>query len=139
MSVKRIGNYELTQKLGEGSFALVFRGIHIVSKSEVAVKVIPIEKLGNDPRLHQNLMSEIAIMRDYIHEGICRLFESFSSKSSIYLVLEYCAGGDLQKYIRKNGRLNEYISVRRFLKQLADGLKFLHDKNIIHRDIKSQV
>lgn len=131
------GNYKLTQKLGKGSFASVFKAIDERTGEIVAIKVISIERLGNDQRLHQNLMSEIDIMKNYIHPCICQLHENFSNSKHISLVIQYCAGGDLQKFIRKSTRLSEGLT-RKFLVQLAAGLEFLHEKNIIHRDIKSQ-
>ncbi len=134
-----VGQYCLFQKLGKGSFANVYKAYHVVNKKEFAIKVISLDKLGNDERLHQNLLSEIGIMRDYHHESIVLLVEHFTSANRIYLVLEFCAGGDLQKFIRKHTRLDEIKCVRRFIFQLASGLDFLHKKNIIHRDIKSQV
>lgn len=130
-------NYKLTQKLGKGSFASVYKAVDERTGETVAIKVISIERIGNDQRLHQNLMSEIDIMKNYKHSCICQLRENFSSSKHISLVLQYCAGGDLQKFIRKTTRLSESVT-RKFLVQLAAGLGFLHEKNIIHRDIKSQ-
>ena len=83
----------------------------------------------------ENLEQEIAIMRDYLHGNIVQLFEHFSSQRYIYLVLELCPGGDLSKFIKKRGRLDEPVA-HVFLKQITDGLKFLQSKNVIHRDLK---
>ena len=90
-------------------------------------------KVG-DPKL---IEQEIAIMRKYshLHENIVQYFEHFSSQRHIYLVLEFCPGGDLSKYIKTRGRLTEEIA-RGFLKQISNGLHFLHSKNIMHRDLK---
>jgi serine/threonine-protein kinase ULK2 len=133
-----VGNYELVSKIGKGSFASVYKARNIKTGTVVALKVITIERLGEDERLHQNLTSEIEIMRDYNHTNICLLHEHFNTKKHINLVIEFCAGGDLQKYIRGKGRLREAVS-RKFIAQLADGLEFLHSKSVVHRDIKSQV
>ena len=133
-----LGNYTLHSKLGKGSFANVYKASSNINGRDFAIKVISIEKLGSDPRLHQNLTSEIEIMRDYNHVGICRLFEHFTTPKHINLVIEYCAGGDLQKFIKRHTKLSNIVT-KTFLKQLAFGLQFLHQKNIIHRDIKSQV
>lgn len=138
MPTQCVGNYELVSKIGKGSFASVYKARNINTGALVALKVIALERLGEDERLHQNLTSEIGIMRDYNHTNICLLHEHFNTKKHINLVIEFCAGGDLQKYIRSKGRLREIVS-RSFIAQLADGLDFLHSKNVVHRDIKSQV
>ena len=90
-------------------------------------------KVG-DPKL---IEQEIAIMRKYshLHENIVQYIEHFSSQCHIYLVLEFCPGGDLSTHIKARGRLTEEIACG-FLKQISNGLHFLHSKNIMHRDLK---
>ena len=134
---KTVGNYIIDGKIGSGSYAQVFKGIHKVTGELYAVKVIAKEKLGNDERLYTNLESEILIMRDYIHVNVVRLFENMTSGRNIYLILEFCPGGDLTKYIKKSHHLSEGVS-RNFMLQLIDGLTFLHTNRVIHRDIKPQ-
>ena len=87
-----------------------------------------------DPKLVER---EISIMQKYshLHANIVQYYEHFGSQRHIYLVLELCPGGDLFKYIKRRGHLNEAVA-RGFLKQVSDGLQFLHSKNIIHRDLK---
>ena len=87
--------------------------------------------------MYANLESEITIMRDYIHPNVVRLFENLTSGRHIYLILEYCPGGDMTKYIRKHHHLTEPVAKGFFL-QLLDGLSFLHSKRVIHRDLKPQ-
>ena len=133
-----IGEFKIGTKIGEGSFAKVYEGVHLPSQINYAIKVIPYDKLGSDSKLQQSIISEVSIMRNFQHQSICRLFESFHSSSRIYLVLELCLGGDLQTFIREKTRLDEYQYVRTFLSQLVSGLSFLHANGVIHRDIKSQ-
>ena len=169
-TTKVVGNYELTSKLGSGSYAQVYKSTNLKTGEHYAIKAISkgtkyslynlpqhdhlsiqrhsftpypsftfsfvtiTEKVG-DPKLMENLEQEIAIMRDYLHENIVQLFEHFSSQRYIYLVLELCPGGDLSKYIKKRGRIDEVVT-HGFLKQISDGLQFLQSKNVIHRDLK---
>jgi len=135
-----LGSYKLLKKLGEGAFAKVYSAQHQQQTSVTyAVKVMLKSRLDSDERLSKALANEIEIMRDFNHAGICRLFEHFSTEQHICLVIEYCGGGDLKKYLKKNGgKLNEVL-VRKFTTQLAEGLQFLHAREVIHRDIKSQV
>ena len=87
----------------------------------------------------QNLDVEISILQNFQHSTIVKMFSVLKSKEHIYLFLEYCAGGDLQRLIRSRstGRLTERLA-RRLFKDLTSGLKFLHEKDVIHRDIKPQ-
>ena len=117
-----------------GSYAQVYKCVNLKSRECFAIKAISREKIG-DPKLMENLEQEISIMRDYHHENIVQLFEHFSSTRYIYLVLELCPGGDLSKYIKKCSRLDE-SAAQGFLLQLAKGLCFLQQNNVIHRDLK---
>jgi serine/threonine-protein kinase ULK/ATG1 len=91
---KTVGNYTLVEKLGQGSYATVYKGYHKVNGGDYAVKVISRQRIGNE-KLQRNLEQEISIMKDISHENVVRLFGTFTSKNNIYLVLEYCGGGDL--------------------------------------------
>lgn len=131
---KTVGDYILKEKIGKGSYADVYRGIHKVSRMSYAIKTIFKENLS-DPKLLMGLESEIKIMREFKHVNIVQMHEYFSSEKNFYLVLELCEGGDLSKYIKKNKRLSERVA-HSFLLQLAEGLSFLQEKNFIHRDLK---
>ena len=73
------------------------------------------------------------------HPHIVNLYETIKrpEKSRIYLVLEYCSGGDLSRFVKKNGRLGE-DKVLYFMRHLCSGLKHLRSLNLMHRDLKPQ-
>jgi serine/threonine protein kinase len=75
-------------------------------------------------------------MKAMQHENIVLLYDVIVGTEYIYMILEYCDGGDFSEYLKGN-RLSEDVA-RLFLRQLAAGLKFLHSRNIIHRDLKPQ-
>jgi len=56
----------------------------------------------------------------------------------IYLILEYCRGGDLHAYLQRHKRVSETVA-KHFIRQLASGLQMLRDNNVVHRDLKPQV
>lgn len=132
---KTVGDYQLREKIGRGSFAEVYMGFNMPEGKKYAIKVISRELINSEPKLASGLESEIRIMEEFVHPHIVRLFRHFSSEKNFYLVLEFCAGGDLSKYIRKKQRLTEPVALR-FLHQIAEALSFLKEKNFIHRDLK---
>jgi serine/threonine-protein kinase ULK/ATG1 len=131
---KSVGDYILREKIGKGSYADVYKGVHKNTGIKYAIKTIFKENLS-DPKLLMGLESEIKIMREFAHENIVKLYEYFSSEKNFYLVLELCEGGDLSKYIKKSKRLSERVS-HSFMLQIVNGLTFLQDKSFIHRDLK---
>lgn len=130
-----IGDYIVGPRIGSGSFAVVWRSRHRSSGLEVAVKEIDKRQLS--PKVRENLLKEISILSTINHPNIIRLFEAIQTNDRIYLVLEYCAGGDLSAYIHRHGKVSEPVA-RHFLRQLASGLQVLQEKNLIHRDLKPQ-
>ena len=136
MSKKRVGDYELVKKLGSGSFATVFKAQHCkYADKVVAVKAISTSKLN--AKLQENLETEIGILDKLSHPNIVRLYGIHKSPHHIYLFMEYCNGGDLHRFIRKNRRLSEETS-RQFMSQITKGMSYLWSKNLIHRDLKPQ-
>ena len=140
-----IAGYTPQSRLGSGSFATVYKAIlsgptHSESDlpSVAAIKSIQRSKKLT-PKVLANLQTEITILRNHCHPNIVRLFKVSETSDCVYLVLEYCAGGDLQGLIRtrRNGRLNERLC-RRLIRDLARGLGFLWERQLVHRDIKPQ-
>ncbi|PWY85973.1 Pkinase-domain-containing protein [Aspergillus heteromorphus CBS 117.55] len=151
-----IGSYTRLDEIGRGSFATVYQGVHTKTRTYVAIKSVNMSKLNK--KLKENLSSEIHILKGLYHPHIVALIDCHETTSHIHLVMEYCALGDLSLFIKRRdtladhrytremiskypnprgGALNEVV-VRHFLKQLSSALKFLRDRNLIHRDIKPQ-
>ncbi|KAL3694157.1 hypothetical protein R1sor_007808 [Riccia sorocarpa] len=132
---RMIGDYVVTQQIGSGSFAVVWKARHKLRGNEVAIKEIATEKLN--PKLQESLLSEIAILKKTNHPNIIRLHEIVEAPNRIFLVLEYCTGGDLAAYIQRHGRVSETVA-RHFMQQLGAGLQALRSNHLIHRDLKPQ-
>ncbi|KAL0538254.1 hypothetical protein IC582_027265 [Cucumis melo] len=130
-----IGNYILERRIGSGSFAVVWKSRHRHLGTVFAVKEIHKKKLL--PKVSDSLLREISILRTINHPNIIHLFEAIQTDDSIYLILEYCAGGDLWDYINRHGKVSEAVA-RDLMRQLASGLKVLQEKHLIHRDLKPQ-
>ncbi|XP_022934901.1 serine/threonine-protein kinase ATG1c-like isoform X1 [Cucurbita moschata] len=131
-----VADYLVGRQIGSGSFSVVWHARHRVHGTEVAIKEISMSRLSK--KLQDSLMSEIFILKKINHPNIIRLHDIVEVPGKIHLVLEYCRGGDLSFYIQqRHGRIPEAIA-KRFLQQLAAGLKVLRDNNLIHRDLKPQ-
>ncbi|KAI9090343.1 hypothetical protein K1719_028678 [Acacia pycnantha] len=130
-----IGDYILGQQVGSGSFAVVWHSRHRHSGLEFAVKEIDKKQLS--PKVRENLLKEIYILSTINHPNIIRLIETIQTNDRIYLILEYCNGGDLAAYIHRREKLSESVA-RHFMRHLASGLRVLHEKHLIHGDLKPQ-
>eukprot|EP00753_Platysulcus_tardus_P014669 PLAT4426.6.p1 GENE.PLAT4426.6~~PLAT4426.6.p1 ORF type:complete len:810 (+),score=296.53 PLAT4426.6:202-2430(+) len=124
-------------RVGEGSFATVFRGRHIRTQREVAVKRISKLKLRGREQLLRNLMTEVDLLKRLRHPHITKLYGTKEDEHYMYLMMEFCDGGDLFDFVKRGGPLAE-DGARRFMRQLALALKEVRRNNIVHRDLKPQ-
>ncbi|XP_044031266.1 serine/threonine-protein kinase ULK1 isoform X2 [Siniperca chuatsi] len=135
--METVGKFEFSRKdlIGHGAFAVVFKGRHREKHDwEVAVKCINKKNLAKSQTL---LGKEIKILKELKHENIVALLDFQETASSVYLVMEYCNGGDLADYLHSKGTLSE-DTIRVFLQQIAGAMRVLQSKGIIHRDLKPQ-
>ncbi|KAM4702341.1 serine/threonine-protein kinase ULK2 isoform 1-T1 [Discoglossus pictus] len=132
-----VGDFEYSRKdlIGHGAFAVVFKGRHRKKTDwEVAIKSINKKNLSKSQIL---LGKEIKILKELQHENIVALYDVQELPNSVFLVMEYCNGGDLADYLQAKGTLSE-DTIRVFLQQIAAAMRVLHSKGIIHRDLKPQ-
>ncbi|XP_044253265.1 serine/threonine-protein kinase unc-51 isoform X2 [Tribolium madens] len=137
--MESIGDYEYNTKdiIGHGAFAVVFKGREKKNPSNtVAIKCITKKNIAKQSLLGK----EIKILQELTelhHENVVALFDCKESPNNVYLVMEYCKGGDLADYLAAKGTLSE-DTIRLFLIQLAGAMKALSAKGIVHRDLKPQ-
>ncbi|RWS17161.1 serine/threonine-protein kinase unc-51-like protein [Dinothrombium tinctorium] len=138
--METIGEFEYDGKemLGHGAFAIVYKGKHRTKHDLiVAIKMIMKKNLAKS----QNLLGkEIKILKELTelhHENVVALLDCKETQQHVYLVMEYCNGGDLADYLQSKGTLSE-DTIRLFLNQIARAMKALYTKGIVHRDLKPQ-
>ena len=89
---------------------------------------------------YENSKKEAKLLSSLDSKYIVKYYDSFSTTNHLYIVMEYCEGGDLYKYLSKNyskNKLLEEDKIWKFFIQLCMGLYYLHSKNILHRDLKT--
>uniref|UniRef100_A0A3B3QJR9 non-specific serine/threonine protein kinase n=1 Tax=Paramormyrops kingsleyae TaxID=1676925 RepID=A0A3B3QJR9_9TELE len=132
---KRVGNYLIGRKLGEGSFAKVREGLHALTGEKVAVKVIDKRKAKKDSYVTKNLRREGQIQQMIRHPNITQLLDVLETENSYYLVMELCPGGNLMNRIYEKKRLEEK-EAQKYVRQLVMAVEHLHRAGVVHRDLK---
>ena len=130
-----IHEFFLEKKLGEGAFSFVYKAVHRESGNVYAIKAINFDKIGTLDQ--ENIEKEIHAHKVLNHKNIVRLYDFFKESNMVYLVMEYCSGGNLFTYLNRNHPLSEE-EIKRLFKQTVDGVGYTHKKGYINRDIKPE-
>ena len=128
-----LDGYQFFERIGSGTSGKVYRAMNTYTHEICAIKVMSCENLS--PRMKTCLHREITILNSLSHSNIVRLLDAVSTSKEIFLIFEYCNGGDLLTYLKINGRLSEPFA-RRIIQQLVSAMSELNDFSLIHRDIK---
>eukprot|EP00002_Diphylleia_rotans_P031429 TRINITY_DN6527_c0_g1_i5.p1 TRINITY_DN6527_c0_g1~~TRINITY_DN6527_c0_g1_i5.p1 ORF type:complete len:270 (-),score=51.51 TRINITY_DN6527_c0_g1_i5:4-813(-) len=137
-----IVKYEPLKALGRGSFGLVSLFRNKESKDLCVIKKIYAEDQTKQQLL--NIRDEVRLLSALRHPNIVAYRETFidqTDRNAICIVMDFCDGGDLDKRIRHAIELNyrfDENQIMSWITQLVMALEYLHKKNIIHRDLKSQ-
>ncbi|XP_042091171.1 serine/threonine-protein kinase ULK3 isoform X4 [Ovis aries] len=132
----RLDGFILTERLGSGTYATVYKAYAKKDTREVvAIKCVAKKSLNKASV--ENLLTEIEILKGIQHPHIVQLKDFQWDSDNIYLIMEFCAGGDLSRFIHTRRILPEKVA-RVFMQQLASALQFLHERNISHLDLKPQ-
>ena len=129
-----ISFYKFGRVIGKGAFGKVNIGLHILTGRIVAIKSFNKTKF-TDQKSKNKIMNEIEIMKNLKHFSVVKLLDTIETEKYILLVMENVLGGDLLTFIKKRNKLPEKTA-KFIFKQLLQSLKYIHNKNIVHRDIK---
>jgi serine/threonine-protein kinase len=128
-----IGEYTVLHKIGKGGMSIVYKAWHgptcrIVALKRMLPEIIIYEEAK---KLFQR---EAFIMQNLIHPNIVQLFDYKMGEKECYFILEYLPGGDLYTYVQRN--LTPLTEICNILCGVLDGIEYLHEKGLIHGDIK---
>ncbi|XP_052744203.1 serine/threonine-protein kinase D1 isoform X2 [Bicyclus anynana] len=122
--------------LGSGQFGIVYGGLHRDTDRPVAIKVI--DKLRFPTKQEAQLKNEVAILQNLSHPGVVNLERMFETPERIFVVMEKLKGDMLEMILsHEKGRLTERIT-KFIVAQILVALKHLHEKNIVHCDLKPE-
>ncbi len=130
------GRYEITELIGVGGMAEVYKGVDVIDNKPVAIKILKKEYAENEEflRRFRNESKAIAVLS---HPNIVKIYDVGFSDKLQYIVMEYIDGITLKEYIEEEKVLTWKDTVH-FVIQILRALQHAHDKGIVHRDIKPQ-
>ena len=129
--------YVVMGRLGTGGMGSVYKVVDKETGSECAIKVLATE-LVHSPEAMQNLKREVATASKLTHQNLLRVNHLALRGNDAYLVMEFIDGEDLETYRRRKGGYLAESDFCRLMPQLLTGLEFLHERGIVHLDIKPQ-
>ena len=128
--------YDIKMLIGDGGMANVYLAYDRTLKRHVAIKMLRYE-LSKDERFIKRFKRESAQVINLDHPNIVHVYTVGDYKQQPFIVMEYVKGKTLKDYLREHGAL-EPQTVIHIMTQLAEGVLYAHQNNIIHRDLKSQ-
>ncbi|XP_024141794.1 peripheral plasma membrane protein CASK isoform X15 [Oryzias melastigma] len=132
--------YELCEVIGKGPFSVVRRCINRETGQQFAVKIVDVAQFTSSPGLStEDLKREASICHMLKHSHIVELLETYSSDGMLYMVFEFMDGADLCFEIVKRadaGFVYSEAVASHYMRQILEALRYCHDNNIIHRDVK---
>ena len=135
-----VEDYTLEKIIGKGSFGQVYLTSKTGTNKLFATKKMP-KTMVLQPKVKKYFNNEIHILENIDHPYIIKLYEIKQTINNYFLIFDFCNGGDLnhclEKYKKKNKKPFTQEIVQHLMNQIVNGLQYLHNSKILHRDIKS--
>lgn len=125
--------YTIGDSLGQGAFGKVFRGLNLKTGEVVAIKQIDKHLIASED--WPMVLQELNLLQELIHPNIVQFIDYHDTSDYLYFILEFVEGGSLYSVVRKFGAFPDRLLVL-FIVQVLRGLRYLHSKGVMHRDIK---
>ncbi|MDH4271343.1 MAG: protein kinase, partial [Candidatus Aminicenantes bacterium] len=130
------GRYQIIEELGHGGMGRVYKVFDTDIKEKIALKLLRPE-ITLDKETVERFSNELKLARKISHRNVCRMFDLGKAEGTTFITMEFVAGEDLKKFIRKSGQLGAGRAVS-IAKQVCEGLAEAHHLGVVHRDLKPQ-
>jgi len=127
--------YQKIEKIGEGTYGVVYKARNRLTGELVALKKIRLE--AEDEGIPSTAIREISILKELQHPNIVRLHDVIHTEKKLTLVFEYL-DQDLKKFLDTSPEKPSALTIKNLLFQLLAGISFCHDRRVLHRDLKPQ-
>lgn len=129
-------NYEKVEKIGEGTYGVVYKARNIRDDSMVALKRIRLDQ--DEEGVPSTAIREISLLKELRHENVVSLLEVIHQETKLYLVFEYL-DLDLKKHMDSSPHIsNDRMVIKGYVYQLCASIAFCHAHRVLHRDLKPQ-
>ena len=128
--------YEVKNKLGSGKFGLVKLGIDKKTGQKVAIKIM--KKSTMDSSDLELVRTEIEILKICQHPNIIRLYNVFENADYLYIIMEYCSGGDLFSYLENRSFRVSEKRASTIIHKMSTAVYYMHSFGVAHRDLKPE-
>ena len=130
-------NYVIIKNIGSGNYGQVYLATNIIEKKDYAIKKINFNKISSKER--ENIENEVKLLEELQHPNIIYYKESFiDDDNNLNIVTAFCEGGNMYSMIRKDKEKLQEDKILDYLVQIGLALSYIHDKKILHRDIKTE-
>ena len=129
-----IGKYQITDVIGRGGYAIIYRGCHVELNRPVAIKMLK-HDLALHPDFSCGFRVEARTIAGFNHENIVKVFDIEERYRTIFIIMECLEGCTLKDLLRDEGRLSVTTTLETLL-GVCKGLHYAHERGIIHQDIK---
>ncbi|XP_017612960.1 serine/threonine-protein kinase STY46-like isoform X2 [Gossypium arboreum] len=120
-------------KVASGSYGDLYKGTYC--SQEVAIKVLKPERINTD--LQKEFAQEVFIMRKVRHKNVVQFIGACTKPPNLYIVTEFMSGGSVYDYLHKQKGVFKLPSLLKVAIDISKGMNYLHQNNIIHRDLKA--
>ena len=131
---RRLRDYRLVKKIGEGGMGTVYQAVHVHLAKPVALKILPVDKLQSEQSVRR-FRQEMRAVGRVNHPNVVSASDAGKIDGQHFLVMELVQGADLARIIRDQGSLS-VADACEIVRQAATGLQHAHDNGLVHRDVK---